>query len=342
MVQVRAITDSFDLYPLGSVADGYGVYSTWFNSTGQNGLSIVAGRFAGSQGMQIVNNNGGYRGYKSTDSIAVGFAMRMSSIISTMNGPLAEFRSSNGVHQLSLGLNDLGKLTLIRGNTVIAVADDTVILPTVWHYVELELFLHDSAGIARVYVDGEPVPGLQFTGDTKNSTDLDLGRIYLWSISGFSTIYDDFYLEVDGYERVGEGRMDAYTPNSTTSNTGWTQSTGSTIWGVVDEKPANITDWASAVAGASTFRLGVTDMVYAPEKIYGVQVESLARKDEAGTRVLRNKVWGLTGVLDGANQAMTLSTFTWGRDWFPLEPDGGVPWTLSQIVTADIGVEIVT
>ena len=86
----------------------------------------------------------------------------------------------------------------------------------------------------------------------------------------------------------------------------------------------------------------MANLAYTPEEIYGVQVETLGTKDEAGTRIIRSKVWGSTGTLNGADKALTLSTFTWGRDWLPVEPDAGVPWSFSTINALNAGVEIVT
>lgn len=342
MVQTRAITESFDLYPSAVNQGGFGLNTVWTSLNGT--AAIVAGRFTGSQAIQCYYNTQRVRVIPSTDSLVFGFAFMLNG---TQSGgaPIVALRSSAGNVQWQLSVDQLFRLVLNLGYTSnanqIAYSDEAAIVLGTWHYIEVETFLHDSAGFIRVYLDGMEVSGLQFYGDTRASTDLDFGQIVLRSGDSPSHFFDDLYVEVDGTTRVGEGRMDLYVPNSTVSSTGFTPSTGSTIHGVIDEIPANATDWANATDAGSQFRVGLTDMVYAPEKIYGVQVEQLAQKTEAGTRTLRSKLFGLTGAVIGSERALTANVFTWNRDWFDKEPDNSEPWTLSSIVTAELGVEVV-
>lgn len=343
MVQTRVITESFDLYPAGtSNEQGYGLYSTWFNPTGQLGMSIINGRFTGSRAMQIVNTNGGYRVFQDTDTLVLGMAMKWNSGLLPVAGvQLVDLRSVGANKQFSLGANDTGQIQLWRGDTLVATSGEPRLIQGAWHYIELELFVHDSSGTARVYIDGVEDETLAFDGDTKGHTDLTIGRCYLWSTSGCTIQYDDFYLEIDGNVRVGEGRMQALAPKSTISTTGFTPSTGATLHKCVDELPANITDYISALPAGSVFRLGLDNLSTTPETIYGVQVESLSQKNEAGTRTIRNKIFGLTETVDGIEHACQLNTFTFKRDWFPTEPDANEEWSFSTVNSLDIGGELV-
>ena len=352
MTQRRVITESFDLYPDDAYAAGYGLLSTWAGSglDYNSSPNLVAGRFAGSRAVNLQGSAAIVRPVPSTLMSAVGFAIKRGLIVAVTH-PIFRFYSTYSNVQLMLSADEIGRLILNRGGdpnaNQIAVSDNVCLINNTWHYVEIEMYLHDSAGICNVYLDGVIVPGLSFVGDTRASSDLDISKVgFVTSTSVFSPAYtlgiDDLYVEVDGHARVGEGRMEVMVPNTTTSNTGWTQSTGATIWGVIDEHPVNITDYADALMAGDVFRCGATDLPYAPEHVFGVQIESLSTKNEAGTRILRNKIWGVTLSADGADRAQTLNTFTWGRDWFPREPDLGAVWTLSELTTLDIGVEIVT
>ena len=348
MTQRRVITESFDLYPNDTTAAGYGLFSTWAaTGTSYNSSpNLVTGRFAGSRGVNLQGSACLARPVPSTLMAAVGFGVKRG-LITGVTHPIFQFISSIGNSQLALYADDIGRLIIYRGATPIATADDVCLINNTWHYVEIEMYLHDSAGICNVYLDGVAVNGLAFIGDTRNSSDLDIGRIQLMSDTSvfapaYTLAFDDMYVEVDGHTRVGEGRMDVMVPNTDVTTTGWTQSTGATIWGVLDEKPVSIADYASGITAGDFIRMGATDLVYAPEHVFGVQIESLSTKNEAGTRILRNKLWGVTLGLDGADRAQTLDTYTWGRDWFPHEPDLGAVWTLSELTTAEIGVEIVT
>lgn len=348
MTQTRAITESFDLYPNDTTIAGYGLQSTWA-ATGlsyNTSPNMVTGRFSGSRAVNLQGSACLFRPIPSTLMSAVGFGVKRG-LTTGVTHPIFAFYSSPGSEQLALYANDVGQLLLKRGSTVIATSDDVCLINNTWHYIEIEMYLHDSAGICNVFLDGVVVPGLEFIGDTRNSSDLDIGRVgLLTDTSVFSPAYtlafDDLYVETGGHTRVGEGRMDVMVPNTDVTTTGWTQSTGATVWGVLDEKPADIADYASGITAGDFIRMGATDLVYAPEHVFGVQIESLSTKNEAGTRILRNKIWGVTLGSNGADRAQTLNTFTWGRDWFPREPDLGAIWTLSELTTLEIGVEIVT
>jgi hypothetical protein len=71
-------------------------------------------------------------------------------------------------------------------------------------------------------------------------------------------------------------------------------------------------------------------------------VESVSQKNEAGTRIVRNKIFDTSATVNGVSRAQTLNTFQWNRDWLDVTPNTGVPFTLSSIATLDVGVEIVT
>lgn len=340
MAQRRAITESFDLYPDDINAGGIGLCATWTNLTGNN-PTMVAGRFTGSRGVQMFFAAQLARSLPSTLSACFGFALNR-----VINGlhidTIAQIRSTLGGVQCAVGIDGTGRLQIIVGTTVVATSTDSMIINGVWHYIELEHVLHDSTGTINVYLDGVAVPNLSYMGNTRGSSDIDIGQFALIGPNDNHLMIDDLYVEVDGATRVGEGRMDVYLPNSDVSNTGFTPSTGGSIFGVLDDKPADMTDYAQATTTGSIFRCGFASMGYTPEHIFGILLESTSEKAEAGTRILHNKLWGVTGNESGNDHAQTLNTYKWNRDWFPLGVDSGATWTLSELVTANAGIEVVT
>lgn len=343
MVQRRIITEGFDLYPNDTFAPGIGFFSTWdpAGNTSYFGNQITDGRFAGSKALTCGAGSTFFRPLPANSlQLAFGFAVKRN-IPAVGIHPICSLWSSLRNRQFTLQVDSLGRLMINNSNTLLATADDRCLVNNTWHYVEVEFFLHNSVGICNVYLDGIAVPGLQFTGPTKNIADIDIGQFCI-EPGGLAVLwYDDLYVEVDGNARVGEGRMEVIRPTSTTSNTGFTQSAGGTIWGVLDDTQLDTSDYASATTAGSVFRVGLGDLAYAPEKIYGVQVESASQKSEAGTRTVRNKIFDTAVTINGTTRAQTLNTYQWNRDWLSVTPNTGVPFTLSSIATLDVGVEIV-
>lgn len=345
MAQRRIITESFDLYPSDMFAPGIGFYSTWdpAGNTSYVGNQIVAGRFSGSRALTCGAGSTFFRPLPAnTLQVCFGFAVARS-IPQVGVHPICSLWSSNRNRQFTLYCDSLGRLIASTPTTQLGIADDRCLVNNVWHYVEVEFFLHNSIGTVKVYLDGVLVPGLDdIIAQTKAISDIDIGQFCIEPGNLATLYYDDLYVEVDGLTRVGEGRMEALRPTSTTSNSGFTQSTGGTIWGVLDETQIDISDFASATAAGSVFRVGLSDLALPPEKIYGVQVESASQKTEAGTRTVRNKIFDTSVTVNGVTRAQTLNTFLWNRDWLNVTPNTGVPFTQSSIATLDVGVEIVT
>lgn len=353
MPQVRAITDGFDLYPSSVSQTGYGFDSTWM---GNGNRAIVAGRFEGQAAQLTGDSPGGYgyrrRAFPATTQIAVGFAFRRAaSLVDTK--AILQVESTTGAGQFFLGYTDTGHLFIRRGGApannspssgeLLALATANPILGLTWHYIEVEVFHADVGGFIKVYLDGFEVPGMSYSGDTRTTADAELGRIALWvQGTGAAHLFDDLYVEVGGAVRVGEGRIESRMVDSDVSGADWTPSVGSTRFGVLDELPANHTDFVSATPVGAEFRCGVANLSTVPQTIYGVQIESLSQKDEAGTRAIRNKLWSGAVEWDGETQALQLNSFTFKRDWLARNPEGDVAWAAAAVNALELGQEIVT
>lgn len=342
MVQTREITDGMDLYPSNVDTAGYGFRVSWPpSSTVGFTNTIIAGR-SGGQAIRF-SGTGGQRATRSftpTTQIVMGCAYRRLAAIGGQK--IFIFYSSSGNEQFALGVSDDMKLEVLRGGTVIASSLIPVMLYNTWHYLELAVTLSDTVGTVEVHLDGVSIPSMTLAGaDTKNHTDADIGRIALQHQISQTHDFDDFYLEIGGTAFVGEGRMEVLIPTSDVSAGGFAPSTGATLVGVLDEIPANASDFVSATPAGSEFRVGMGNLSVTPESIYGVQIESLSQKDEAGTRTLRNKLWSGAVEFDGVTQAAQLNSFTFKRDWLKLNPDGATAWVAASVNAIDLGNEIV-
>lgn len=348
MVQTRAFTDGFDLYPATTGQAGFGVFSTWLGNSST--FSLIEGRFGG-QAARIAGNGVVQRYRTFPDSLygCCGFAFRQ--LASGAMG-IIMLSSLDGTAQLTLCYTSAGQLAWRRGgdpynSPVFAVTSTQKIFPNVWHYIEVEWRIDDVIGTLKLYLDGVEVPELTYTGDTRSSgTGIGIGRFGILAQTGVSHDYDDIYVEIGSAAgenvRVGEGRMEVLPVSEDVSNTGFTPSAGTKLYPTLANVPADIASYSGADAQGSVMRLKHKPLASPPEKVYGVQLVNLSQKTEAGTRIIRNKIWSGAAEGNGANQAEQLNTSTFKEDWISKNPDGSVDWTGASVNASEIGVEITT
>lgn len=344
MAQERAWNESFDLYPSNVSQTGYGLLSEWLVTGGTFRLTLEAGRFGGQCLRTGTDDRNFVKAVPSTTEAVIGIAYfhqarELKNLIAWLSSGMNE--------QFKLQVDALNRLQLYRGATLVAQTALEGIQPETWNYIEFGIRLHDSTGACVVKVDGQELAELTLTNiDTKSSTDADIGAVRLYSNARTGAALDerdgldDIYCEWGGWTPVGEGRLETLPANSDVSAGGWTPSTGATLFGVIDELPANHADYLSATTAGNEFRVGFADLSTIPSTIYGVEVQNISQKDEAGTRTLRNKLWAGAVEWDGATQALQLSSFTIKRDWLKLNPDGAVAWSAAAVNSLEGGAEI--
>lgn len=342
MVQTRAFTEGFDLYPLNN-PEGFGHGSTWQLALNSASANIVSpGRFGGQCLQMTAYSSQAMRLFPATTEIAYGFAFKRNNGAEP-GGLITALQSPDGNTQISIGMSSLGRLNVgYQTNGGIFIQSDlTEVQNNVWYYFEIELKMADVGGILRIYKDGVLLPEFDWEGDTKGHSDPTLGRLLLNSAAN-SYYFDDIYLEVDGYQRVGEGRMEVLPAVADVSQTGFTPSQGTKIYPVVGNVPADIFSSARATDAGSIFRVKTKALSTVPEQIYGVEIVNVSQKNEAGTRTLRNKLWSSASLFNGATTAANLDSPTFKRDWLALDPDGDVEWDAAAVNALEIGAEIIT
>lgn len=342
MVQIRAITESFDLYPgvIGQL--GYGLGTYWL---GPASASMIEGRFGG-QACRLGGNGfqDRYRTFAEGNEGVVGFAFRY---LSANNIPIIRLYGLDGSIQFQLNYDSAQRLQVRRGDVptspLMSQTSGPTLLVNVWHYIELAWKIDDVVGQVRVKLDGELLPELNYDGDTRSSTtSTGVGRMALVSQTGVTHDYDDLYIETGGMTFVGEGRLEALPVIQDVSNTGFTPSFGSRLYAVMSNVPAEHINYAGASAMGSIMRLKHKALSTVPEKIYGVQLINLSQKDEAGTRTIRNRLWSGASAYVGSDQSLQLNSPVFKEDWLGTDPLTTALWTAAGVNASEIGAEITT
>jgi hypothetical protein len=204
--------------------------------------------------------------------------------------------------QVTVRLNPDMRLSVVRGahdGTVLGTTT-TALSTGVWAYLELQTTIHPSSGTAALYING--VSALSLTGvNTRATANTSWNGVLMGSRTSASNTYivsagsdddyDDLYI-CDGSGSapwntvLGDVRAVRLLPTSDGANTGWTTSTGSTHYALVDEVgPNDETDYVSTTTTSAKDTYGFEDLP-SGVTVYGVQVNICARKTDAGTSTL--------------------------------------------------------
>jgi hypothetical protein len=161
-----------------------------------------------------------------------------------------------------------------------------------------------------------------------------------------STIYtavDDVYvLDTTGTvnnDFLGDVRVQTLYPSADGANTGFTPSTGTTHYTLVDEPTPNTTDLVSASGAGLKDSYGFQDLMATTANVYGVQATNYAAKDNTGAVGLKN-IMRISGTQYTGPTAWYLST-TWtaNRELWEKNPATSAPWAPADVNAAEFGVE---
>lgn len=323
-----------------------------YYSTAQLGRkwSIIAGAVAvvagagrrGTNGLNAVNST--Y--VKTLDAQATwiaGLSYKSSTIPFATTPGLIAFDDSL-TEQVSVRINNAGQLLMTRNGTVLQTSVNAL-LSGVEYYIEFKCTISDAAGSYEVRVNGSSTGWLSGSGvDTKNTANASANQVRFQNASttGPATL-DDFYI-CDGTGAtnntfLGDVRVDALLPTGAGANTGFTPSAGSNFQ-CVDENPANDdTDYVQANVVATKDTYTFADITHNPTTVFGVQVNMVARKDDAGSRSIASVV--RSGGADTAGTAQPLATtYANYAAILELDPNGAIPWTKAAVNAAEYGHDV--
>ncbi len=257
-----------------------------------------------------------------------------------------------GTLQCGLGMNTLGQFT-VYGPTGGVIATDSAVQPNgAWVYVEFKATIHNSAGSYEVRVNGETrlsATGvdLQATGSAVADTVVIQGAQNEFSQP--QAYADDIYI-ADGQtgtgyasDFVGDVKVKAIYPTGDGALEDFTPSSGVDGYAMVDETTHNSdTDYISSatVGHKETFLFG--DLPAGAAAVRAVQVTSVIRKDEAGTRGVKHIVRHGGSNYQGTERFLGTSYQTYFDVW-DANPGTGAEWTVADVNNnSEFGVEVTT
>lgn len=339
MAQTRAITEGFDLYPAADTP-GYGLGSVW--SLLGSAPQLVPGRFGG-QAVLMPNNFAVYNMahfFPATNLNAGGAALWLDKNFTGSRSMLVLRSGSN--NRFGLRAEVGGFMSVLANNTVLATTSSPVLTVKSWHYLEFETEHNAATGKVRVYLNDFELPELRLDGVNLAGASVD--NIYIDggganSIMG-GAIWDDLYLDIGGMTRVGEGRIYPLPPVSDVA-TAFAPSVGADNFANVDDIPAQNVTYNSSATVDDQDLFGIAPMPSNPTKIFGVQLTTLAMKDEASTRAIRGLLKsGAAPMEETADIPLALNSPQFARTFYPLDPATGAPFIRPGVEGLNIGYKV--
>lgn len=201
---------------------------------------------------------------------------------------------SGGIDQITV-THDMasGVLNVHRGTTsgpviaTIGSAANNPLPANVWKYIEHKVVIHDTNGRYVLRIDGQTV--IDFTGDTAFTAGATQVQDIFMNTSGHLATQDLYILDSNGAaphnDFLGDVRVDWLPPIGNGEFSQLLGSDGNSVdnWQLVDESPANTSDYAGSATDGLQDLYQVTDVPVAANKIvYGVKALASAFKDDAG------------------------------------------------------------
>jgi hypothetical protein len=329
--------DSFDNYSSAQLLRKYSSGAT---------SGFVTGRFGSAA--PIGGNGGNFTRIlpAAKTTLIVGF--NFNAAAATPSGTCVMMQAIDGAtEQWSVRMTTAGFFTFCRNGTVLATS---TAVPTfgAWNHLEVKVTIDDTVGAYELRLNGTNI--LSATGvDTKQTANTTADRVNVGSFSqagGTTCAIDDYYiLDTSGAANnnfLGDVKCISVLPSANGANTGLTTSTGTNHAALVDENPANDdTDYneSASVGVKDTYDMAALTGSWA--SINGVQVNMVARKDDAGARSLCSVIRSAGSDFDGAAQTISSTSFLTYREIAELDPGTAAAWANAAAVdAAEFGMKV--
>ncbi len=272
-------------------------------------------------------------------TVTIGFAVRFAAVDQASDVPFFIVGDTTVVH-LGLRLMNGGNIGVYRltgniggmGYGALLATSTTVAVGGVWLPIEIQMTIHDSAGVVKVRFNGSGVDEISLTGqDTRNGG---TATVTLCGFSGIRKSGDNSPVNVDiddlwvndtagsdcaGF--LGDMRVDFHLPVSDGADTGWTLSTGTSHFATVDENPPNTSDYNTAASTTLTDTFKVENFKNNGADIVALQLSYISQKTAVGPSALQAVI--RESGTDTASGVDLYPSTTWSALWQNYSLAGG-------------------
>lgn len=325
--------ESSDILSKWTLNGGAGSWSTLIQTGGRNGNCL---RCYSTSTVWIHKSLG-----SSEDTFVAGFAFNTTDV----NGSrFCDWYSGDGATQEMSLRTTSNYIQLYRGGTYIATGT-IELAQSSWYYIEFKVYSNNSSGRAIVKVNG--VVDIDYTGDTQvSATPTNFG---FYATPYNYNYFDDVYILDDAGSSnnnfLGDVKVETIYPTGAGNETDWTPSTGSN-WENVDEStPDDDTTYNYVGSGGGLpandlYTLG--DLTTTFGNVYGVQINSLVRKDDAGSVVLSNILRTGGTTYSGLGTESITDQYQIYSSLSEENPDTATAWTITEVNSLETGIRRVS
>lgn len=241
-----------------------------------------------------------------------------------------------------------GSVQLYVGTTLVATSASPINV-NVGHWVAIEAVCQNVGGILRVYVDG--VLFVQFLGDTQNAAVPDWDQIgfgrgaFLVSTPaiGSAQYIDDVIVTDSTTGQVPEHYLLPLVPTSDSSPLTLTPSTGVTHYNLVDEIPANDTDYNSTAVSGNEDLYGMADLPGGVSSVLAVNFNARVTKDGALTQAqVSVKSGGANTVYSTAATMPASPSYLDIQYVLDTDPNTATTWSVAGVNAVQAGAKFTT
>lgn len=364
--------DSFDHYATADLGK-----KTWtFAPGGNSALSTIQTGGRNSTNCLRVeqdkgasaNANGVIRGHAALGTVFYGFAFKTDDNWTTSSGLGASASDAHtychwaiwtgNLQHLAMGPVATGAIYVynVNGNSSSFLGQTAggLISSSVWHYIEVKVVIHPTAGSVVIRVNG--VEELNLTNvDTHNSSSV--AGNYCDGI-GFNSPYeggtpaaayayfDDLYINDstgsapwNGF--LGDIHVKALLPDADGTYTAWTPTGGGAHYTQVDDA-YNALDTVTYVESSTSTQkdsYGFPALNIDSTTILGVQMNYLANKDDSGSTTI-NALSRISATDYTSSNLPVTTGQSYSRHIWQVSPATSTNWTESEIDGAEFGMQI--
>lgn len=261
----------------------------------------------------------------------------------------------NGEIHIIRGGDTIGTSNLLNTGTLVAFTDP-VLTAAAWHHVEVQAYIHDTAGWVRVAVNG--VHRYELTGiDTRSNATYDtvasvaqnlpydcdtasffyIDDLYYYDFTGNSAIDTDFTPTTDGSGKatgyIGELQVWPLFPNGDTVEADWGKSAGTVGYSLIDELTPDDTDYIYSTLAADLSEFALQDLPAEITYIRGLGLHARMSKSDAGTAQVQLGMKSVAATSDAAARPLTVEPTYW-RDMINVDPNSAARWTRDSLNAA--------
>jgi hypothetical protein len=317
---------------------------TVVNGSGYVAFGIATGRISGYSVYNSGSSNPATSTFETpaltTDpTFIVGCALSFSN--TTTSSPTFSMYD-NATLGINVTISTTG-VSVQLGATTIATYSTTLYAST-WYYIEMKVFCHSTSGSVEVRINDSAVISL-IGVNTKTGSDSYYNRFLISTPAQLNVNYyffDDLYI-CDGSgtsanDFLGSCHVIGIFPNADTSTEQWTPSTGTSHYALVNENPANSTNYVSTSTQAQE-DLWTYSSLNGTGTIVGLQVTTTANLS-SGTSIILESPIVSNGVVElGPDNTVTSASYLDFRHISTTDPNTGAAWTIAGLSAAQIGIK---